>query len=378
MADIGFKREQTHQNKLGLDANISTHTSKLVGGVGTDIADNFYEEDFLALFNNFETRADQFERMSRSDPVIKALIRATTNPILSASWSIVFGDEIEIDKEKQAHLDFVKFIIFDELNFLEKKLFEILTFIKHGWSIFEKVYIPKNTRKFGEIISLNLPIRMQKTIDSLLFLDKNHPDRVSHIRQVFSSNRTVHVDIPVQKLVIFTLDQVGNDLTGESILRSTYKPWKQKDFTEHMQMIGIERDALGTPIVSVPPRGEYTDKDLQQVMDQIRNYMGNDKAGVFHPSNFGVSIAEGKMNHEAIQGTIDAKNTEMALSILAQFLLLGQQNRGGAFALGQDQSDFFLNSLEYAASIVTADKPTIWTARRIPKNDCKGHQQQSI
>lgn len=333
-------------NNGGLDS----HMSRMVGGIGTDIADNFYDEDFLALFNDFESRADQFEKMSRSDPVIKGLLRATINPIISASWNINFDDSDDITDEQKKQLDYIRFVIFDDLKFLDKKLFEILTFFKQGWSIFEKVFIHQKTKEFGDIISIRLPIRMQKTIETFLFGDKKRPDKVTHLRQLFSSNRSVNADIPIEKLLIFTLGQVGNDLSGESILRSTYKPWKQKDFTEHMQMIGIERMALGTPITSLPEN--YQEEDLTSVKSQVRNYMSNDKAGVFLPFGFGLDVVKGEMNNEAIQNTIDSKNTEMAISMLAQFLLLGQQNRGGAFSLGQDQSDFFLNSLEYSASIV--------------------------
>lgn len=334
-------------NNGGLDS----HMSRVIGGIGTDIADNFYDEDFLALFNDFESRADQFEKMSKSDPVIKGLLRATINPIISASWNINFDNPQDITDEQKKQLDYIRFVIFDDLKFLDKKLFETLTFLKQGWSIFEKVFTHQKTKEFGDIISIRLPIRMQKTIETFLFRDENHPDKVTHLRQLFSANRSVNADIPIEKLIVFTLGQVGNDLSGESILRSTYKPWKQKDFTEHMQMIGIERMALGTPVTNLPER--YQEDDLTSIKKQVRSFMSNDKAGLYLPFGFGFTLQEGKMNNEAIQGTIDSKNTEMAISMLAQFLLLGQQNRGGAFSLGQDQSDFFLNSLEYSASIVT-------------------------
>ncbi|HEA70988.1 MAG TPA: hypothetical protein ENH98_03575, partial [archaeon] len=147
---VKTSQKSEHINNNGLD----THMSKVIGGIGTDIAENFYDEDFLSLFNDFESRADQFEKMSRSDPVIKGLLRATINPIISASWNINFEDSENITDEQKKQLDYIRFVIFDDLKFLDKKLFEILTFFKQGWSIFEKVFIHQKTKEFGDIISI--------------------------------------------------------------------------------------------------------------------------------------------------------------------------------------------------------------------------------
>ncbi len=323
-----------------------------MGGIGNQIGVNFNEEDFRLIFNDFKTRYDELERISRSDPIIKALLRSVKNPILAASWFIEYEEAIEKNPTELKILEYLNQVIFDDINFKGKKLFEILTLVEHGWSIFEKIFIKRHTKKLGDYISINLPTRLQRTIETFLFADKEHPDRVSHLRQNFSENRAVLVDIPTEKLIVFTNEEIGNDISGKSMLLNCYRPWKEKDLISRMQMIGIERQSIGTPLVNLPEI--YKKEDLLNITKQLNGFMAREKGGLFIPSGFEVTILEGKINIEAIDKSLKMKNTEMTLSFLAQFLLLGQFDNGGAYALGRDQSDFFLSSLSYIGNIISS------------------------
>ena len=42
----------------------------------------------------------------------------------------------------------------------------------------------------------------------------------------------------------------------------------------------------------------------------------------------------------------------MALSVLAQFVMLGTAGKGGAYALSRDQSDMFLDGVEYIVTLI--------------------------
>jgi hypothetical protein len=322
-----------------------------VGAVGTDIGVNFYDEDYLAVLNDFETRFDKYHRMSVSDPIIKGLLRAVKNPITGAAWGISYNmKDSELNDQQKSIIEYLEQVIFLDNKFLSEKLIEIMTFVEHGWAVFEKVFTKKKSRKFGDYISVNLEIRLQKSLRWLVFEDKKNLDRVTAINQQTSIHNVVVVDLPIEKLLVFTLEKKGNDITGEGMMRALYKPWTHKDFIERMQMIGIEKMAIGTPLIKTPKNTQ--EKDLNDIKDQILSYMGNEKGGIFYKEGYEVMIAKGEMNHEAIKEGINQKNSEMAIAFLAQFLLLGQGDRGGAYALGQDQSDFFLNSLEHISKIV--------------------------
>jgi hypothetical protein len=64
------------------------------------------------------------------------------------------------------------------------------------------------------------------------------------------------------------------------------------------------------------------------------------------------TINESKFNADPVQKAIESCNSEMALSVLAQFIMLGQQGNTGAFALSRDQSDFFLDGLQYIVDLI--------------------------
>lgn len=317
------------------------------GVIGSRISNWVYNQDYLVKLNDLSIRANEYDRMALSDPVIRGLMRAVKNPILSASWGINYeNEEIVIDKDKQKIIDYGYQVFFDDLNLIGYKLEEILLYLRHGYSVFAKILTKKNNRMFGDYISIKLPIRMNNTIKYLRFYDQKDPDRLTHItQQIYTSKYQVDVDMPTEKLLIFTLEKTGNDITGQSLLRGCYKPFTQKDFIEKMQMIGIEKEALGTIFLSLPQ--SYSPDDLDTAKDSMDSYMGHEKLGMFEPDGFKFRIEKATFNSETFINTINQKNTEMAIQFLAQFLLLGQFEKGGAYALGQDQSDFFLNSLEY-------------------------------
>lgn len=320
------------------------------GGIGSEIANYYYNEDYLSKLNDFRTRAIEYQKMSDSDPVVNGLLTAVKNPILNASWNFDFKDIEILDDKQKKMIDYLNIVFFEDLRFKDQKLYEVMTFVEHGYSIFAKNFYRKESKEIGEYITVDLPIRLQKTILGFKFNDLSDPDLITHIQQVFSNVRTVNVDIPIDDLLTFTVKKVGNDLTGKSLLRSCYKPYMQKDLTEKLKMIGIEKYAIGTVNISYP---ENNDKEIIKELKKAgRAYMGHEKAIFVRPADYGITIIKGEFDDQAILKSIEQNNTEMALSFLAQFLFLGQNEKGGAYALGQDQSDFFLNTLDYIASIV--------------------------
>lgn len=330
-----------------------------IGLVGTKITDRLYDEDYLSDFKSLQKRAEIYERMSKGDPIVKALLRVQKTPILQARWSISF-DEKTVDSNMEKQIDYLNQVIFKDMKFLGCKLFEILTMLEYGYVVFEKVFVMRNTKELGEYISIDLPIRIQKTITEFRFENVNRPDMITAFVQtpmfVGTHRKNLgNIDIPTKKLLVLTLEKIGNDPTGTSVLRPCFKPWSQKDFNERMQMIGIEKAVLGTPVLKLNDEcgnSPCTQKQLNQVKEQIAAYLGNTNEVIILPGSLTLEMVLAEMNNEAIENAIKEKNSEMVLSILAQFILLGQNGNGGAYALGQDQSDFFLNSLQYIANVI--------------------------
>ena len=191
-----------------------------LGSIGSNISLDSYRQDHLLEFNNLRERALRFERMEASDAVIKGLIRAVRNPILRATWSIVDpSEENGADFEKmKSYLDQV---IFHDLDFKKSKLFEILTMIQFGFSVFEKLFFTNVNEELGRYVSVSLETRLQQTIFGFAFRDDKDKDFITHFHQIVTNGENdLDKYIPVDQLLVFTQDKIGNDPIGNSILRS--------------------------------------------------------------------------------------------------------------------------------------------------------------
>ena len=72
---------------------------------------------------------------------------------------------------------------------------------------------------------------------------------------------------------------------------------------------------------------------------------------IIMPDEYEVTLEKIPFDSMAIDNAINREDTAMSKSILTQFLELGQnRSTGGAYALSQDQSDFFLNAIEFTAN----------------------------
>ena len=115
-------------------------TSVVSGGVGTSLDSGFirsdYQEDWLTLAVKVQT----IERMVNSDATIYATLEALKTPILSANYFIVPGGD---DAKSLEIAAFIRTALFEKLSRGYKFndfLYQVMTFLEYGFSVFEKVY----------------------------------------------------------------------------------------------------------------------------------------------------------------------------------------------------------------------------------------------
>ena len=291
--------------------------------------------------------------MRRSDGMIKAILRVCCLPLLGAKWTVEPVDE----KDSQG-IDIAKKV---EANLLtgmslpwEKCLFQILQYLSFGFYAFEKIWEKPEAPQPEELqIKIKkLAPRHPKTIKKWIF-DENGGLQELEQWAYFNVNDAStykQVKIPIDKLIIFINEQEGDNYEGVSILRPCYKHWKIKETIYNISNIGIERMAVGYPIIKFNEKFfELSDTEqttLKEVADDVlNNYRVNEKSGAKLPYQMELDIKEGKLNIGAIDRLIWHHDNKIAQSVLANFLVLGESG-GGSFALSKDQSDFFLQSLE--------------------------------
>lgn len=203
-----------------------------------------------------------------------------------------------------------------------------------GHSVFEKVYEVDNKgyakwKKFAE--------RPQETIKDFTYDEKGGP---IFIEQYAAG--TSFVQIPVENSLIFTHRKEGGRLHGISALRAPYKHWFIKDFLLKISNIGIEKNYVGTPVARLPEN--IVEGDKEEAEKIVSNLRSGQDAGVVLPYGFTLDMFEGKRTAVEVLPYIQYQDEMIAKAFLAHFLQLGTGSVG-SFALGKDQSDFFLMSL---------------------------------
>jgi len=316
-----------------------------VGTVGTQIYGGYITgEEFNAELRE-STAVDTFDKMIRTDAQVKATIQLMALPLRSASWDVEPASEDTADVEIR---DEVHDQLFQNDNFTWDSIIRnILYYLVYGFYVFEKVW----TNKDGKYRLSNLAPRKPKTITKWI-QDVN--GKLSDVEQSsqFPDGKYRTVQIPNDKLLIFTNEQEGNNWRGISVLRTIYKNWKAKDMLVRLDVMKHERFGMGVPMVTLP-EGEQKEGDLQAAIDVCETFRAHEKGYVIKPSNFEFEVLDMKAQTTTnVIESIKYHDTEITSNILAQFLSLGKTETGSR-ALGGSLQDTFYNALQSVARYIT-------------------------
>lgn len=333
------------------NAAIQLHTSAL-GTEGADISGGIYQEDYLQALRGVAW-AREADKMRTQDGRIKMCLGAVLNPIRSCTWEILAADAN--DPECVKHRDLVEHILFNDLGTPWNTFVnEAFTFAAFGFSMFEKIH--KNVLdhpRFGSYTGFKkLAFRSPKTIDEW-HVDANTGELQFVVQRAFGDvNKDVR--IPEEFLLIFTMDQEGNDYASSTraLLRPCYGNYKIKQFLKKLKSIGHQKMTVGVPHGEIPVGALKEEQERFKKMLEL--YSTNERQYMLTPAGFKVTILEGKFDSASLEAGVTAENTEMTCAFLENFLNLGQDGAGGAYALGQTTADFFLKGINCIVSTFTS------------------------
>lgn len=285
--------------------------------------------------------------MRRSDAQVHACLLALELPIRSTMWQIVAGSTIQEENEEVTEEDieiqkFVERALFETMDTTwDNLLRQILSMCTFGYSVFEKVWKMDGDK----IVYKSLEQRLARTIWKW---NREEDGRYGVTQMLLMSDemKPFNVDIPADKLLIFTFRREGNNMEGISVLRSSYKHWYIKDTLYKLDAVKHERQAVGIPVITLP--ATHSDQDEQEAEDILSNLRATEKSFVVLPSNeWKFEFAQmGGAKTVDTEKSIDHHNSQIVKNILAGFLDLGSKSgSGGSYALSEDQSSLFLLSL---------------------------------
>ncbi len=344
------------------------------GRIGQDRWQGFISEEFLKELQG-KKGIRVYREMSENDAVVGAILFTIKMLIRQVDWIIQPGGNSKKDKEAA---DFITECMDDMIgNTWTDTISEILSFLVYGWSAHELVYKrrlgrskdPKKNSKYndGLIGWEKIPIRSQETLYQWEY--EIGTDNVIGMTQMPPPDFGM-ITIPKERLIMFRTESRKDNPEGRSILRNAYRSWHFKKRIEEIEGVGIERDLAGLPIIKLPENFDEINmgKDLyNQGMATAKNIVTNirrdSQEGVVLPNGWELELLStgGKRNFDTSQ-IIDRYDSRIAMTVLADFILLGHQNVG-SFALSSDKTDLFGVALGTYIDIICEE----FTNNAIPK-----------
>jgi phage gp29-like protein len=317
------------------------YTAAELGVSGTPIFGGFLRElgEYNPELQGFDAYR-VYERMRRGDGQVAATLQAIKLPIRSAEWTVQEPkDASPIEKEAT---EFVRSCFFEELDF-DSIIRNALLMLDFGAAVHENIWYLDGQSVRIRKLAPRLPLTFYRWLCAPDSSDLASLEQLGYGGDVYKTTQ-----IPVDKMALFTFNQEGDNFTGMSLLRPMYQHWYIKSNLYKIEAISAERNGMGVPIVTMGAAAKQEDRTA--ATDWVTGVATNQSTGLVLPPEwtFEIKGVQG-MIHDA-QKAIAHHNDQISMCGLAQFMNLGQGEKGGSRALGTTMSDFFYLGLQAAAN----------------------------
>lgn len=321
-----------------------------VGRIGQKRYGGTFYEEFLRELRGSKG-IEAYREMAENDDTIGAILFAVEMLIRQAPWTVEPGGHTPKDREAA---EFVEQCMHDMQDTWTDTISEILSFLTFGWSFHEIVYKrrmgktkdPKTRSKYhdGLIGWRKLPIRAQET---LYQWEYDEEDNLLGMTQLPPPDYGL-ITIPIDKAMLFRTKSRKGNPEGRSILRNAYRSWYFKRRIQEIEGIGIERDLAGLPVLTGPEDLDLWGTDDPETV-RIRNGMEamvrqlrrDELEGAVLPDGYKLELlSTGGSRQFDTNAIIERYDTRIAMTVLADFILLGHQ-QVGSFALSSDKTELF-------------------------------------
>jgi hypothetical protein len=339
-----------------------------IGASGLRRFSGFIYEDILQELTGWKGIAI-YKEMQQNDATVGAVLFAIRMLCRRVKWFTEAGGQTPGDK---VATEFLESCMNDMSQTWIDTIDEILSFLGYGFSAHEIVYKrrcgdvfdPTMRSKYsdGRIGWRKLPMRSQDSIYRWQFDDHGGIQGVEQL----APPHYYHVTIPVEKMLLFRPTVERNNPEGRSILRTAYRSWYMKKNIENIEAIGVERDLAGLPMAFVPPEILSSGANAKQkqiasaIQEIVVNVRRNAQEGLLFPLDYN---AEGKPRYDFkllttggnrqfdTSAIITRYDTRIAMTVLADFILLGQ-DKVGSFALASSKTNLFSTAIGAFLDIV--------------------------
>lgn len=343
--------------------------TKELGGTGLKGAEPYggwvYEEYLPALRGMSGARV--YREMADNDPTCGAVLFALEMLMRAVTWRVEPADD---RPESHAYAERLEAALFNDMAHPWGQLIdEASSMLTFGYAPHEIVWKfckgetdnPNTTSQFndGLLMPAALPVRAQDTIWRWIF-DEEGRGYVLGLEQ-YRPGLTNPV-IPIQKLLLFRTVKRRNNPEGRSILRNAYRQYLRKETIEQAEGRLANRSA-GIVRLRIPAKfmqaGAGSDEArVYAQFKTIADKLAQDRSGsVVLPSDRWPAGQEGagELMYDVdylvadarkvgdMSPIIDRMDSRIAMSVLADFLMLGQRNTG-SWALASEKTSMFVTA----------------------------------
>lgn len=268
-----------------------------------------------------------------------------------------------------------------------------LSCLDFGWSYFD---VPVYKKADGTIGIADLMLVTQETLDGWQLDEKQ---RVTGLYQRTPAGMSGPWDrlVPRERALHFVASPYKSSPEGRSAFRHIYRPWYYKQKLISIEAILAER-GTGFPVVYAPgslkQQADAGDSEASRICafyeDLVQNIKRNSQSGVvIYADPYKTVSADGAIGWSSTRGVelkletpnvsnsgdidraIKRHDAAIARGLLATFLMLGTDGKGGSLSLGQDQSNLFLKAisgwLEMIVAVVNKQLiPMLWDLNGFP------------
>jgi hypothetical protein len=342
---MATRRVRKYRTSAQTQANFSE-----IGVTGLNEMSGTLREEFLAELRG-KNGIRVYKEMRDNDPIVGSILFAVGMLIRQASWRMKPASE---DAAAVETAEFVNSCRLDMTITWGDLMSEVLTMLPFGWSWMETVYKKRTGPQRNESDSSRysdgrigwrkMAPRSQDTLNKWVFDDTGGVQAMEQR----SPSGTIAV-IPISKSLLFRTESNKDSPEGRSVLRNAYRPWYFKKRIEEIEGIGVERDLAGLPVIQPPegldlwdPNNTAAGAYRDQAETMVRNIRRDEQEGVLLPFGWTLTLLStgGKRNFDT-SAIIDRYNNSIAMTILADFIILGHNNRYGSFALSSSKTHMF-------------------------------------
>lgn len=281
--------------------------------------------------------------MTEQDSTVGAILFAVEMTLRRVNFRVEAADDSEEAAEWATFID----ECIDDLDMpFPSKLAEIISFVPFGYSLFEMVYKTRggldtddpsrhSAYDDGKIGWRKWAYRPPESNVSWVWED----GELKAFKQRQKDGSTV--DIPMDKCILFRSGSRYADPEGVSVLKRAYKAWRGKNELEIAESIGVYRDLAGLLLMRVPgsvleaktPEARTAKQEVNAMMKGIRR---GTQEGIALSSERkegelvwdATLLSSGGQRQFDTNAIVERYKTDIAMTLLADFILMGHQNVG--------------------------------------------------